>query len=144
VDSEIRYDELKPVEVRIPAGLELHVQLAAGIDLTKARVGDLVSARVAAPAARRGVVVPEGAVLNGRIRRLGRGLVALEFTELQFGNRRAQFFARLESLDPSAGVLRIPGNSPRLPGVVTFGVPEGDSKLPSGLGMLWQTQSPPR
>lgn len=151
VDSAISYAEPKSVDIQIPAGLALRLQLVTGIDLTKAHVGDLVSARVAAAAIKGRVVVPVGAVLKGRIRRLERGsapgshiVVGLEFTELQFDNKRAQFFGRLESLELSPGVRRMPGDARQLPGVATLVLPAGHSTLPRNLGMLWQTQSPSR
>lgn len=142
----VSYGTAKSVEILIPAGLGLRVRLENEIDLAKASVGDLVRARVVLPAVKGGAVVPKGAVLKGRLRRLERSshiVVGLEFTELEFENKRAQFFGRLESIEASPGVRRAPGRSPEPPGVATLVVSEG-SKLPRGLTTLWQTQNPPR
>jgi hypothetical protein len=99
----------------VPAGLLLTMELATEIDSQKASVGDLITARLAADATRKGsVVVPKGAVVRGRIRRLERSMdgaphfvVGLEFSDLEFGYRQARFFGRLESTQQIAGLSSI-------------------------------------
>jgi hypothetical protein len=150
-DPTVSYGAPKSVGILIPAGLDLRVRLETEIDLAKASVGDLVRARVAVAAAKGGAVVPKGAVLKGRLRRLEKGpapggqiVVGVEFTELEFENKHAQFFGRLESIEPSPGVSRAPGRSLEPPGVATLVVSQGYAKLPRGLTTLWQTRNPPR
>jgi hypothetical protein len=148
-------------EIPIPAGLGLRVQLETEIDLAKAKVGDLITGRVSAVTGKRGLqVVPKGAVLKGRIRWLQRGsrplervLVELEFSELEFGGKRGQFFGQLRSVDRLPGLERLASpstiqmsvNAARaLLGIATFRMTGGHWKLPEGFGMQWQTEDPRR
>jgi len=155
----------RSTEISIPAGLGLRVQLETEIDLAKAAVGDLITARVLEAATEKhGLVVPKGAVLKGRIRRLDKEtlpaahiLVGLEFSELEFEGKRGQFFAQLKSVERLPGLQRLVsaargdeiGRSETIPdrallGMATFRMSGGRRKLPRGLGMLWQTQDPQR
>lgn len=169
-ESVITYGEPVPqtstsvrrsTEIPIPAGLGLRVQLETEIDLAKAKVGDLIAARVSEVAAKKEIrVVPKGAVLKGRIRRLEKGtrplehiVVGLEFSELEFGDKRGQFFGQLKSVDGLPGLERLPSpsttktsvNAARaLLSIATFQMTGGHWKLPEGFGMLWQTEDPRR
>ena len=135
---------------QLPAGLRLRVRLESELDLETAGAGDLVTARLEADAASFGpLVVPKGALLRGRIRRLEKQaspgkpvLVHLEFTEIEFGGRRMEFYGRLESVHSSPGVRwkRDPG--PEVLGAVTLELSAGRRKLPQGLEMVWQTRDP--
>jgi hypothetical protein len=84
-------------------------------------------------------LVPKGALLKGRIRRLEKYsaptphfIVGLEFSELEFDGRHARFFGQLKRIAP------VPGLS-SAPSVATFFIQGTRFRLPQGLQMLWQT-----
>jgi hypothetical protein len=169
-ESVITYGEPVPgteapvrrsTEIAIPAGLGLRAELVTEIDLAKAKVGDLITARVSGVTGKPGLpVVPNGAVLKGRIRRLEKAalpvehiLAGLEFSELEFGDKRGEFFGLLKSVDRLPGLEPLPGPATArrsataaraLLGIATFQMTGGRWKLPRGFGMLWQTEDPRR
>jgi hypothetical protein len=80
-------------------------------------------------------------------------VVGLEFSELEFGDKRGQFFGQLKSVDRLPGLERLASSSTTktsvnaaraLLSVATFRISGGHWKLPQGFGMLWQTQDPSR
>ena len=91
----------------IPGNVSLTMQLDTPIDSARSSAGDEIRAIVKRSVVRNGqVVVPEGAVVSGRIRRLERYdeprphfVVGLEFTEVAFGGKAGVFLGRLESFD---------------------------------------------
>ncbi len=99
------------VEVQLPQGLKVPLQLETDVDSDRALVGSVVTATVPERlVAHSGLVIPKGAILRGRVRVLRKEerpvphfLVGLEFVELEFGGTRAPFYARM--IDPP----RIPG-----------------------------------
>jgi hypothetical protein len=132
--------------IEIPAGLTLAIGLEKAIDLESAHVGDLIAGIVVADVRRRGrVIVPKGASVSGRIRRLERYVdeapyyvVGLEFLEVDFPGNRARFFAEMERITAAPeGIGKAP--SAHLPGVGTFSVRGGELRLPADLRMLWKT-----
>ena len=149
-------------EVRLPVGLEVPVELDTAIDSQTARVGDLVVARVRTDVRQKNtLVVPRGALLKGRIRRLekhdDRGVyfvVGLEFLAMEFDGKRAGFFGELRELGPLEGLSRQLFSSGlrretrwqetitarQLPGVGTFFMRGSRFQLPRGLRMTWVTQ----
>jgi hypothetical protein len=158
-------------EIKLPADLPVPVELAAPIDSEHALVGDLVTARVRADVKQDGrVVVPRDARLTGRIRRLEKYptpvehfIVALEFRELTFADKRARFLGELEEIGPLAGLSRklsLPSTrtqsvwrdkvgtattresltTEELPGVGTFYMRGSRFRLPPGLRMVWKTK----
>ena len=143
----------QPAKIELPAGLSLDARLATAIDSQKAAVGDPITATVAEDVKKEGkVIVPKGAVLAGRIRRLERRfgrtehyMVGLEFSSLQFQDKRAGFFADLEQIGPISGV------SAKQPPVLAFGEKPGVGmifirgsrcRLPRGFQMVWRTTGP--
>ena len=162
VETEISFEELvesrrgedkKETVVQLPAGLTVETRLEDTIDSQTAAIGDLVTARVTFAAKRDGkVVVPKGALLRGRLRRLERGgeqrsfhLVELEFLEVAWEGRRAPWRARLESAGPLVGSRR---NSLRVPrdqaaGVAQWVVEGGRVRVPQGFRMLWVAEGLP-
>ena len=93
----------------LPAGLEIPVVLAAPVT-EKTAVGDLIEGKVASDIAQSGrMLIPAGAVVRGRVRRLeryadtGRFAVGLELTEVEAGGARFQFYADLIRADPIPG-----------------------------------------
>ncbi|MBI5084300.1 MAG: hypothetical protein HZB13_06855 [Acidobacteria bacterium] len=96
----------------VPAGLTLSMQLESEVDSSKSRVGDLLEARLTADAElRKKVIIPKGAKIRGRLRRLEKSsegtphfVVGLEFAEIEFAPKRGLFFGRLQSMDQVAGL----------------------------------------
>ncbi len=157
-------------EIKLPVGLPVPVELAAPIDSENALVGDLITAKVRADVKQDGrVVVPRDARLTGRIRRLEKYstpvkhfIVALEFRELTFADKRARFLGELEEIGPLAGLSRQLSLSNErtqslgtdrvvtttresvttgeLPGVGTFYMRGNRFRLPPGLRMVWKTK----
>jgi hypothetical protein len=82
-------------------------------------VGSLIEARVSADVKEKGkVVLPAGAVVRGRIRRLEREqgyyIVGLEFTHVETGAGPARFYANLLAIDKRAKfVLHTLSRGPR-------------------------------
>ena len=112
------------------------------------------------------VMVPDGAQVNGRIRRLERDsgtsyyVVGLEFTGIETDGALLGFYADLQSIDRTPGIEWLlissttnPGNHARydtvsetrtlskLPGVGTFFVAGPSFRLPQGLKMVWKTRA---
>jgi hypothetical protein len=154
----------------VAPGLVVAMRLATAIT-DKAAVGSLIEGTVAANVSYRGkVVVPGGATVTGRIRRLeryedlgGYFIVGLEFTEIESGGARQRFYADLQDFDGAAGVERnirtsrtqtrdLPDGGKEiktttesiwitdLPGVGSFVVRGQHLDLPRGFRMLWKTR----
>lgn len=98
--------------ITLPGNVQVHVRLSQDIDSRKARVGDLLSATVeSAVKNKRRTLIPQGAVVRGRLRRLERlshpydaVMIGIEFSEIEFDGARARFFGRPEGLETSTGV----------------------------------------
>lgn len=98
----------------LPAGLPIAVKLSSQISADTA-VGSLIEGVVDGNVTvKRQVVVPAGAHVRGRIRRLERYtdpfayfVVGLEFTEVEVQGIRRLFYADLASIDPAPNVERI-------------------------------------
>jgi len=90
------------------------------------------------------VIVPAGATLVGRIRAIeksgepiGAFTLALEFSELQIGSRKARFFARLtEVKSPAVEVRKMKEDG--LLGIGTLQVPGDRFQLSRELRMIWK------
>jgi hypothetical protein len=145
----------------VPAGLLLTLELAAEIDSQSASVGDPITARLESDVNRKAdIVIPKGAVVRGRIRRLERSVegaphfvVGLEFSDLEFADKRARFLGRLESAQEIAGLKWSLAKSTRIantgqtenlypreiPGVGTFFMTGDRFRLPAGMRMVWRT-----
>jgi hypothetical protein len=157
-------------EVSIPAGLRMTIVLAMAVDSKSAAVGDPVEAVVSADILRKGeTIVPKGALLRGRLRRMDAAagppehfVVALEFTDLEYPGYHARFFASLVSVDSAVPGFRwlvdsmkvskthrgrgietaTSGTSYRIqevPGVGTFFMGGSAFRLPEGMATTWVT-----
>jgi len=108
-------------EVELLADLPLRLQLDEALDSESAAQGDLITAHLMAPAELKGkVYIPQGAIVRGRIRRLERYavekpylVIGIEFSEIEFGNKRAAFLGRLDQMDSIRG--QIPTRAPDTP-----------------------------
>ncbi|HLJ44500.1 MAG TPA: hypothetical protein VKU01_00745 [Bryobacteraceae bacterium] len=109
-------------EIEVPAGLEFSVHLAQVIDSNVAAVGDRITAVFDAPVHYHGsVLIPKGALLEGRLRRLvhftsphSHYLVGLEFSAIQFAGGRVRFTGEM------VGISQIPGLTLNLSTSKTF------------------------
>ena len=133
-------------DFHLPAGVRLALELETAVDSGSARAGDPIAARVSADArAGKTLVVPKGARVRGRVRKLEQGdnwIVGLEFDVLEFDNTRAQFYAALEKASvPGEGLSATGGE---VPGVCTFSIAGPRFRLPAGTQMVWRTQDPRR
>jgi hypothetical protein len=105
-------------EFTLPANLAIALRLEQPIDSSSAGEGDPITARLAADLkVKSAVVVPKGALVRGRIRRLERYsepvphfIVGLEFAEIEFDGKRWLFQARLEQVDPIPGLSWVLSN----------------------------------
>lgn len=120
-ESSIRFDtdaaaapDAAPIQdIELPADLPLKLQLDTAIDTDSAAQGDLITAHLTAAAELKGKVhVPQGALVRGRIRRLERYpvekpylVVGIEFSEIEFGNKRAAFLGHLDHMDSIHGLI---------------------------------------
>jgi hypothetical protein len=157
-------------EVKLPVGLQFSVRLAQGIDSKTAAVGDKITASIDAGVRSHGaVLIPKGALLLGRIRRMEREsdprphyVVGLEFTDIEFPGHHARFIGQMFGMVPvpgltlgistfhedksSAGVAGTEIRSHteteivfKVPGVSTFFMEGRDFRIPEGLRMSWVT-----
>jgi hypothetical protein len=149
-----------PAETRIPALLMVAIDLKTPITEHDI-VGSLIEARVAAAVRHKGkVLIPEGAPVRGRIRRLERfteGVrfaVGLEFIEVEVRGEPVRFYADLLGIEKRTGVgktvpeilqdrgrpIRSELTLPELPGVASFFVTGSSFTLPAGFRTVWRTR----
>ena len=141
--------------------MSFDIQLTTPIT-EKDAVGTLIAAKVCGNVVRKGkVIIPNGSVVRGRIRRLERYqattslefIVGIEFTEVEVTGRPLRFYADLLRIDKEPGIcpsLSEPAvaNSSiglqaltlhELPGVASFFVDGKAFIVPSGFRMVWRT-----
>jgi hypothetical protein len=154
----------------VPANLMAIVSLSTPINSNDA-VGQLIEGKMVGSLTRKGVVVvPDGAAVHGRIRRLERYqgsdpdtfIVGLEFTEVETPGGLVPFYADLLRMDPVRGVKPLLSHTvvvhnigsdlttretvtlPELPGVASFFVSGNAFTLAAGLRTVWRTRGPIR
>jgi hypothetical protein len=151
-----------PPAQAIPAGLSVTIALTAPLT-DRAVVGELVEGKVAGNVMARGVIViPDGSLVHGRVRRLerfsesgGYFSVGLEFTDIDAGGAPLRFFADLQSVDEIATLERTFVNDhtqlgpmsqvrsidritmQELPGVGSFFMRGAHFEIPAGFRMIW-------
>jgi hypothetical protein len=148
----------------VPALMLITLQLTQPITDRDA-VGKLIEARVSGNVVRKGkIVVPDGSLVRGRVRRLERHgsgeefIVGLEFTEVEVNGEPQRFYADLIRIDPAPGlratldepiVVRTDGGFEtksqtltlhELPGVASFFVSGKTFSVPSGFRTVWRTR----
>jgi hypothetical protein len=149
-------------ETAIPALLLVTIQLTAPVSDRDA-VGKLIEARVGGDVRSKGkVVIEDGALVHGRIRRLdeypaqGHFAVGLEFTELETRDGPVRFYADLLRLEKRQGIqpalhettrmrdadASVEIKLPELPGVASFFVEGKSFILPAGFQTVWRTRGP--
>ncbi len=106
----------KPLErIDLPPGVTLNLRLDTEIDSTRANIGDLITAQLTADAVlKKQVLIPAGAIVKGRIRRLERSseltnhyVVGLEFSVIETATHRARFYGLLKSTQNLAGLTTL-------------------------------------
>jgi hypothetical protein len=153
----------------VPALLLVTVQLTTSIS-DKDTVGTLIEGKVSGDVLRKGkILIPNGATVRGRIRRLeryqggGAFIVGLEFTEVAVrGGGPLLFYADLLRIDKNPRIkptrseevlVRDTGGIqtrdetitlPELPGVASFFVSGMTFTIPSSFRMVWRTRGPIR
>jgi hypothetical protein len=156
-------------ELSFPGGLTVTIALAAAVT-DRAAVGELIEGRVAGNVLFQGkTIIPDGAAVHGRIRRMerysdmgGYFTLGFEFTEIEAGGASTRFFAGLDSAGPLAGfewslssgtsstvdtrgrITQIEHQivtGPALPGVGTFFMRGAHFEIPKGWKMVWKTQA---
>src|SRR5262245_34973507 len=119
-ESTLKFDDEPAASTKVdepiyfPPGLTLETRLETEIRSDHARVGDRITATVEREARWKGnPVVPAGAKLVGRVRAIEKTVepagfftLVLEFSELQIGNRKVRFFARLSDVKSRAVEVR--------------------------------------
>jgi hypothetical protein len=151
-------------ETSLRALLLVTIQLTSPVTDRDA-VGKLIEARIAGDVRSKGkVVIEDGALVHGRIRRLDRYpgqahfAVGLEFTELETHDGPIRFYADLLRLEKRAGfrpalheIVRMRNADalveiklPELPGVASFFVDGKTFVLPAGFQTVWRTRGPLR
>ncbi len=150
----------------LPAGLDVPITLTTGVD-NNSTVGTLLEGQVSANVDFKGkTVIPKGAPIHGRIRRLeryaeagGYYVVGLEFTDVEAGDSFWRFYADLKSASGAPGLewLISTGRTqnlfdgfqsttetirlPDLPGVGSFFIRAARFVLPAGFRMQWKTRT---
>ncbi len=101
------------VTAPLPAGLSVVIGLTSPLT-DRAAVGELVEGKIVGNVPARGaIMIPNGALVHGRLRRMDRGTdgggyysIGLEFTEIDAAGTRLRFFADLVSVSASQGIDR--------------------------------------
>jgi len=141
----------------IPALLKVTVELTTPIS-NESIVGTLIDGRISTNVSHKGkLVLPAGAVVHGRIRRLehfdeNTWIIGLEFTEVQTPAGRQLFYADLLSIDSSKLLQLAHGETTRagivtiklhdVPGVAAFFATGQTFALPPGFHTVWRTRGP--
>jgi hypothetical protein len=148
----------------VPPFLKVTVLLTTPV-LENDAVGTLIQGKVSGNVVRkRKVVVPDGSVIHGRIRRLEHYpdrrvfVVGLEFMDIDVHGESLLFYADLLRADKDpqieaqlSGTVLVPGLNgvkptgevitlPELPGVASFFVKGDTLKLPVGFRLTWMTR----
>jgi len=142
----------------VPAGLTVPVELTTAVD-DEATVGALLEGRVTRNVEWKGkTILPENAVVRGRIRRLERHrddrrywIVGLEFTEVETDAARLRFYADMETASGAPGLEFVSGEKRpgargnvvrpiKVPGVGSFIVRGDKLSLPRGFRVVWVTR----
>jgi hypothetical protein len=134
----------------LPPSLRVAIALAAPVAVNQP-VGTPVEARVTSNVESEGkIVLPKGALVHGRIRRIHRydarkWSVELEFTDVEANGVSSRFYADLVSVDQFLMVAIPAGRADYkvalapLPGVASLYVSGTFVTLPAGLRMIWRT-----
>ena len=141
-----------PKVLPLPGGLPLTVRLQTKIT-EKQSVGTFLEGTVAADVMERNkVLIPAGARVTGRLRRLDRNqqsdgyTLAMEFTEIVTEQNTYRFYADIQSVagDPTAEAIPDGLSTRPLPGVGFLFVRGPRFTLQPGFRLIWKTRPPAR
>ena len=154
-------------EVALAPGLTAHIKLISAIG-SDGVIGDPLQATVASDIVHRGeILVPKGAAITGRIRRIEKHdegpyfIIGIEFDDIDFPGHHARFFASLKNLEQdtrdlqffmdlggmkfetSEGITKITVERSlhlgEVAGVGTFFMKGSRFRIPEGTIMVWET-----
>ena len=150
-----------PNVTELASDLLLSMRLETPVDSTHAAVGDPLRAIMESAVWHNGkLLIPKGAVVSGRIRRMEKRaipaphfVVGIEFFEIEMSRQRARFFADLKDIGPILNlerewkITRSRTSSevlypPQQAGVGIFFMKGERFRLPRGLRMQWKTATP--
>jgi len=134
-------------EVVLPPGLLVPVILETAIDSKTIALGDPVRTRVREDVRHNGsLVLPAGAVVSGRIRRLEHAsvvdpyiVIGVELFEVEWANARADFYGELVESYARKGISAGFGTR----GSVTYILQGKISHIDAGTGLLWRVLERP-
>jgi hypothetical protein len=137
----------------LPVGLPLALVLTEAIDTNSAAAGDLVHAKLRKPARdprSKAVIVPAGAVVQGRIIQMKRWAskprhftIAIQMETLETGGESCPLYAKVIA-SPTKGIFLSPlGRSP-LVAAFPFVTEKTRLRVPVGYESNWVTVEPPR
>jgi hypothetical protein len=101
----VKASVVKPTEVSLPAGLRVRIKLKSSIDSQSAIVGDPIQAIIESDIGERGkVLVPKGALITGRLRRVERHgaeffVVGIEYDDIEFPGHHARFAGSIKNME---------------------------------------------
>lgn len=142
----------------LPAGVMVPITLSTGLT-NDSTVGAMLEGIVSEKVEFKGkALIPQGAPVHGRIRRLehypdagGFYAVGLEFTDVEAGGKLLRFYADLQSATGAPGLEMTISNATdevietfhfnNLPGVGSFFIRNPRFALPAGFRMLWKTRT---
>jgi hypothetical protein len=148
-DTESQNPETKTrmlQNVTVPSNLLLPLRLDQPIDSGTAAQGDLVVAKVERDVRTNdGFLVPRGALVKGRIRRMEKfdqprshWVLAIELTAIEFDNRAGEMAGTLEHIDP-VRATKVQLVRALSPGVGALRIDGGAFRLDRGFHMQWLT-----
>jgi hypothetical protein len=179
VESKVSFDDTVVSAARgpgwqelrqLPGGLKVSIRLTTPIQSRTGKVGNPIQGVLASAVMRDGkILLPRGAVVQGRIRRLEsysdpvpHRIVGLEFDRIELEGTTFELFARLRRAQPMPGfswfltdAKASERSTPRggsvygasttnyrtgdIPGVGTFFVAGEDFRIPAGWTTTWET-----
>jgi hypothetical protein len=158
--SNVRFDAPPAAAVKAPAAART-MPLPAGLLVTltiesplseKDAIGTTLEAAVVADVLNgRQVIIPAGAPVTGRLRRLDRDeesggfTVGIEFTEVRAADRVYRFYADLQTaVGRGVDAIRDGISTPVLPGIGFLLVKGTRFEMPPGALLTWKTRPPGR
>jgi hypothetical protein len=169
-ESVLRFDDVpedggapvtkkEPEQFYLPADLDVELELETPIEGGVTAIGDVLVARVAREVKRKSVVyVPKGASVLGRVAylsplRTARStgwLVGLDFRRVEFADRYALFYARMNTPLDRMGQVGLTGGAPQVvrsipaldPRVGLLYIRGETGKIGAGRVTSWRTAKP--
>ena len=144
-------------KVDLPAGLAVSMELETAIDSANVKVGDVLRGHVTEDVRRKGgaAIIPAGASVTGRIRRLERSHsaepawdVTIEIAEVAWEDTRAEFYGELLTKNSGRPGMGSWGSTTgeihavRIPGTGVLHMTGAQFQIARGFRMNWRTVEP--